>query len=100
MKIKFDMLVLKVLTVVGIFLVFVLHQKALIPLSKWELSVVASFNSRIFDTMLYFLSFEEQLFLIAGEILQSLLKSELIFNWDTEGPFWVFLFVCLYAVYA
>lgn len=45
MKIKFDMLVLKVLTVVGIFLGFVLHQKALIPLSKQELSVVASFNN-------------------------------------------------------
>ena len=49
--------------------------------------------------MLYFLSFEEQLFLNAGEILQLLLKSEMIFNWDTEGPFWGFFF-CFYAVYA
>lgn len=34
MKIEFDMLVLKVLIVAGIFLVFVLPQKALIPLGK------------------------------------------------------------------
>jgi hypothetical protein len=49
----------------------------------------------ILTGMRWNLRVEKQFFLNAGEILQLLLKSELIFNWDTEGPFWV---VCLFVV--
>ena len=58
-----------------------------------------SFINRTFYIMLYFLGFEDQLFLYTGEILQSLLNSELIFNWDTEDHSHFSLFVCMWYMH-